>query len=67
MVINENYPAVSVEDTCIQIFILSEGRSMMVSFGSAFQTGLFGLCIMVLIQRSKFSVALRCFLKVILC
>lgn len=57
-VINENYLAVYVEDTYIQIFIFSEGRSMTVSFSSAFQAGQLDLCRMVLLQCSTFSVAL---------
>lgn len=36
-VINKSYLAVYVEDTYIQIFIFSEGRSMTVNFSSAFQ------------------------------
>lgn len=57
-VVNENYLAVYVEENYIQIFIFSEGRSMTVSFSSAFQAGRLDLCRMVLLQCSTFSVAL---------
>lgn len=43
-VINENYLAVYVEDTYIQIFLFSEGRSLTVSFSSAFPAGQLELC-----------------------
>ena len=57
-VVNENYLAVYVEESYIQIFIFSEGRSMTVSFSAAFQAGQLDLCRMVLLHCGTVSVAL---------